>query len=82
MANFHYNRIICGDYTIQYIGDYDNLTGESLHTNQDYTWGFPARHGGTPISWMVYFREHRSYKWMINGATPIYGKPHSPSVTF
>ena len=37
--------------------------------------GFPARHGGTPHSWMVYLRENPIYKWMMTGGTPIYEKP-------
>ena len=40
------------------------------------TWGFPARHGGTPINgWII--RENPNLKWMKTGGIPILGYLHS-----
>ena len=36
-------------------------------------WGFPARHGGYPNSWMVYVMENPIYNCMRTGGTTIYG---------
>ena len=35
--------------------------------------GFPARHGGTPNSWMVFVRGNPNRKWMMTGGSPISG---------
>ena len=45
----------------------------------DDDWGFPARHGGTPIAgrkgWFIV--ENPIYKWMMTGSTPILGNHHA-----
>ena len=31
----------------------------------EFSWRFPARHGGYPNSWLVYFMENPNLQWMM-----------------
>ena len=44
-------------------------------TNPELHRGFPARHGGTPLS-LDGFKWKTLLKWMMTGGTPILGNPH------
>ena len=53
--------------------------GEDVAKQWVFTWGFPARHGGSPIAgWCIYvhFMDNSTKKWMMTGGTSISGKLH------